>query len=122
MKNIKKITYIGISVLSLTVLGACGTNEVQPEDQSASEEQTENLAGGIMLAGEETPQIVGILKSIEENNEIIITVNGEDILYRLSEGAKTQLDHKEVDIGTEVTFTTFSIGDSTESVAEFVLD
>ena len=121
VKNIKKMTFIGISVLMLTILGACGNTEKQSEGTNETGEQTENLAGGTMLAGEEAPEIVGTLKSIEANDEVIITVNGEDITYRLSEEAKSQMDNKEVELGSEVTFTTFSIGDSTESVAEFIV-
>lgn len=121
MKYIKKMTFALISVLLLTILGACVTTETQPNGKNEAEETSENLAGGIMLAGEEAPEIVGTLKSIGSSDEVIITVNGNDITYRLSEEAKGQLENKEVEIGSEVIFTTFSIGDATESVAEFIV-
>lgn len=105
----------------LAVLGACGNAE-QQNGTTGTEESTENLAGGTMLAGEEAPQITGTLKSIEVNDEVVITVNGNDITYRLSEEAKAQLNSNEVELGSEITFTTFSIGDAKESVAEFIVD
>lgn len=105
----------------LSVLGACG-NAKQENETNETEESTENLAGGTMLAGEEAPQITGTLKSIEANDEVVITVNDNNITYRLSEEAKEQLVNKEVEIGNEVLFTTFSIGDATESVAEFIVE
>jgi len=121
VKNIKKLTCIGVSVLMLSFLAACGSNGNQQDQANETEETVENLAGGTMLAGEQAPEIVGILKSIDEHDEVTITVNGEDTKYRLSEEAKNQLDHKDIEIGNEVTFTTFSIGDATESVAEFIM-
>lgn len=105
----------------LTILGACGNAE-QENETNETEESTENLAGGTMLAGEEAPQITGTLKSIEADDEVVITANGNDITYRLSEEAKEQLDNNEVEIGNEVLFTTFSIGDAKESIAEFIVD
>lgn len=121
VNNIKKLTFIGVSVFMLTVLGACGNAE-QQNGTTETEESAENSAGGIMLAGEEAPQVIGTLKSIEANNEVVITVNGDDITYRLSEEAKAQVDSNEVELGSEITFTTFSIGDAKESVAEFIVD
>ncbi|KGR77263.1 hypothetical protein [Ureibacillus manganicus] len=118
MKNIKKLTFVGVSVFMLAILGACGNTEQQNE----TEESAENLAGGTMLAGEEAPEITGTLKSIESNDEVVITVSGDDVTYRLSEEAKTQLENKEVELGNEITFTTFSIGDAKESVAEFIVE
>ncbi|CAM5216320.1 putative protein OS=Ureibacillus acetophenoni OX=614649 GN=SAMN05877842_106114 PE=4 SV=1 [Ureibacillus acetophenoni] len=118
MKSIKKLTFVGFSVLMLAILGACGN----AEQQNSTEESAEDLAGGTVLAGEEAPEITGTLKSVKANDEVVITVSGTDITYRLSEEAKGQLDNKEVEIGSEVTFTTFSIGDATESVAEFKVE
>jgi hypothetical protein len=121
MKNIKKRTFVWASVLMLSTLGACGNTEQQPEELNETEQTTNNLAAGTMLAGSEAPEMVGTLKSVEENEEVIINVNGKDITYRLSDEAKSQLNQKQVDLGKEITFTTFSIGDSTESVSEFII-
>jgi len=119
VKNIKKLTIIGLSALLLSIIAACGPNDKQQDEATNTEDTTENLAGGIMLAGEEAPEIIGTLVSIEANDEVIITVNGNDITYRLSEESKKQIEDKEVALGSEVTFTTFSIGDAKESVAKF---
>jgi hypothetical protein len=100
----------------MVILGACGfnkSNEIK-EDPTGS-------ATGIMLAGQEAPEIVGILKSIAENDEVIVTVEGQDVIYRLSEEANSQIEGNEVDKGSEVTFTTFSIGDSKETIETFII-
>ncbi|TSI03708.1 hypothetical protein [Lysinibacillus sp. BW-2-10] len=108
-----------ICFLSVFALVGCGSTVEQGEEAPNS---NENLAGGTMLAGEEAPEIKGILKIIEESNEVIITVDSQDIVYRLSERAIEQVKEKIVEPGNEVTFTTFSIGDDKESIAEFIVE
>lgn len=104
--------------LLISILSACGFNL---EHNKEMEQGTTSDASGTMLAGQDAPEIVGILKGIETKEEVIITVEGQDVNYRLSEEAKSQIEEKEVDLGSEVAFTTFSIGDDKESIAEFII-
>ncbi|OLS39201.1 hypothetical protein [Bacillus sp. MRMR6] len=115
----RKLALVMVCFLMLSFLGACGVSKDQNEETG---EETAGNASGIMLAGQEAPEIVGILKSIEANDEVMITVEGQDVQYRLSEEAKSQIDKKEVELDSEVTFTTFSIGDDKETVAEFIIE
>jgi hypothetical protein len=104
--------------LTMSFLGACGFT-VEHNEETGKESAGD--ASGTMLAGQEAPEIVGVLKSVETNDEVIISVDGEDVQYRLSEEAKSQMEAKEVELDSEVTFTTFSIGDDKETVAEFII-
>lgn len=112
MLKIGKMAFLMYCIFFITVLSACGFR---------TEERPTSDANGTVLAGEEAPKRVGILKSMESKEEVVITVEGQDVNYRLSEKAKAQVEGKEVEKGSEVTFTTFSIGDDKETIAEFVI-
>ncbi|MFJ8235829.1 hypothetical protein ACIQ34_08800 [Ureibacillus sp. NPDC094379] len=115
---IKKMKLVIASCFLFTIISACGVNEEKP--QTVIEDEATGNASGITLAGQEPPEIIGTLKQIEAE-EAIITVSGQDVQYRLSDVAKSQIKDQEVDIDQEVTFITFSIGDQKETVAEFIL-
>lgn len=115
MKIIKNGILILVSIFTLSMLAACGFTVEQHE-----EEGTTDSAEGTMLAGEEAPEQVGILKSIA-SEEVVITLEGKDVTYRLSQDAKEQLEKEEVAIKDEVTFTTYSIGDEKETINKFIL-
>lgn len=114
----KKTAYVFVCFLIMLFLAACG---VSNEGQKEPGEQTSGNASGIVLAGQEAPEIKGIIKSIEIKDEVIVTVDGQDVHYRLSDDAKSQIEGKEVEVGSEVTFTTFSIGDNKETIAKFII-
>lgn len=116
--NFRKVTLMFVSILVISILSACGASV---EQDNTSGEGTSGNASGIMLAGQDAPEIVGTLKSIEANVEVIITVDGQDVNYRISEDATAQIEGEEVGIGSEVTFTTFSIGNGKDTVAEFII-
>ncbi|WP_088035215.1 hypothetical protein [Evansella clarkii] len=103
-------------IFILAVLGGCASADNE-NDQGESE--SGGNASGIMLAGEEPPEVSGTVKSIESEDEIIITVNGVDKVYRLSEDAKNQLKDSVIEEGTKVTFTVYTIGDDKETIGEF---
>jgi hypothetical protein len=109
--------FVSICIISLLFLGACGFTVEEHEDSGTG--STDNNAGGTMLAGQELPETVGILKSYDSTEEVIMTVDGEDIAYRLSENALKQLESNEISTGSEVTFTTYSIGDDKETIDQF---
>lgn len=44
------------------------------------------------------------------------------LIFRLSEQAKSQIESKNMEIGSTVTFTTFSIGDDKKTISEFNLN
>lgn len=115
--NIRKLAVTIVCCMFLSILTACG---VTKEQNVESEEGVTGGSSGIVLAGQEAPEIAGIIKNIEIE-EIIITVEGQDVHYHLSEKAKSQLDAKEVEIGSTVTFTTFSIGDNKETIEAFTI-
>ncbi|MEN2767736.1 hypothetical protein [Ornithinibacillus xuwenensis] len=106
-----------VSLFGLLFLGACGFTVEEHEDSGL--ESTDENTSGTMLAGQEAPETVGTIKSIDSSDEIIITVEGEDITYRLSEDAKKQLESNSYESGTEVTFTTYTIGDDKETIDQF---
>ena len=116
MLKMKKIALVLGSFLLMSVLGACGINGEQNVEVG---EETSGDASGIMLAGGEATEITGIIKSIKTNDEVIITVEGQDVNYRLSEESKKQIEEKEVYVGSNVSFTTFSIGDNKETIEKF---
>lgn len=101
-----------ICFVTISTLAGCGD---QPK---INEESTDDITG-ILLAGQEAPELTGVLKSIQNNNEAVLVIEGRDVVYHLSEEAKTQI--KNIDLGSEVVFTTFSIGDSKETIAEFIV-
>ena len=117
MLKMKNIVLVFGCFLLLSVLGGCGLNG---EQNTEVEEETSGDASGIMLAGGESTEVTGIIKSIKTTeDEVIITVENQDVTYRLSEDSKRQIEEKEVDIGSEVSFTTFSIGDNKETIEKF---
>ncbi|MEW9053110.1 MAG: hypothetical protein AB2392_18265 [Neobacillus sp.] len=118
MLKMRKLALVMFCFLVMSFLGACGVSKEQNEEIG---EETSGNASGIMLADQEAPEIVGVLKSMEADDEVLITVEGKDVQYRLSEEAKSQIEAKEVELDSEVTFTTFSIGDDKETVAEFII-
>lgn len=115
LKNIKMVIVM-VCFSLMSILGACGSTV----DEEMGKGTTGN-ANGTVLAGQEAPEKVGILKSMEANGEVIITVEGQDVNYRLSEEAKRQIEGTEVEIGSEVTFTTYSIGDEKENIDKFII-
>lgn len=115
MQNRKYFLIITI-LITLILLGACGENTDEHEHSDA-DSTDENLTG-IMLAGKDLPEQVGLLKSVN-NDEVIITIDNKDITYRLSEDAKIQLDSEQVESGSEVSFTTYTIGDEMETIDRF---
>lgn len=117
MLNIRNIAIGIVCCLLLSILGACG---IAGEKKVETGEGSTGDAAGTVLAGEEAAKIIGILKSIETNEEVIIAVVGQDVHYRLSEEAQSQIEGKEVDLGSEVTFRTYSIGDDKETIDEFI--
>ncbi|MGX6445688.1 hypothetical protein ACWM35_20925 [Neobacillus sp. K501] len=116
--KIRKVALMVVCSLFLSILAACGgTKELKVETEGG----VSDGASGIVLAGQKAPEIVGIIENIEAD-EVMVTVDGQDVQYRLSDKAKEQLDAKEVEIGSTVTFTTFSIGDNKETIDEFVIN
>ncbi len=114
MKNLALV--LGCFLL-ISVLSACGFTGQKTND--IGDEASGDISG-IMLAGGETTEITGIVKSIKTaEDEVIITVENQDVNYRLSEEAKKQIEGKEVEIGSNVSFTTFSIGDNKETIEKF---
>jgi len=107
----KNALFISCFVL-ITILAGCNSN-------NPNNEETTGAASGIVLAGQEAPEIKGVFKSIEANDEVILTIEGKDVVYRLSDQAKTQIE--KIKLGGEVIFTTFSIGDTQDTVAEFIV-
>ncbi|WP_133058588.1 DUF3953 domain-containing protein [Halalkalibacter urbisdiaboli] len=116
--DMRKMALVMACFLLMSILGACGFTVEQNEEFG---EGTTGDANGTVPAGQEAPEIVGFLKSIETKEEVIITVGEQDVHYRLSEEAKSQIEGKEVDIDSEVTFTTYSIGDDQETIDEFII-
>ncbi|KHF38905.1 hypothetical protein [Halalkalibacter okhensis] len=116
MHIIKNVLVI-VTLLTVTLLGACGINE---EKNKEIGEVEFNSVGGIMLAGEELPEVVGVIKSIESLEEVIIYVDGQEVSYRLSDEAKSQITAKELESGDEVIFTTYSIGDDKATIDTFI--
>ncbi|MET3699576.1 hypothetical protein SAMN05877753_11248 [Bacillus oleivorans] len=119
MLNIRKMAVGIVCFLIISILGACGNADVQ---NAESGEGPTGDAAGTVLAGQEAPEIAGIIKSVETDEEVIITVGGQDVNYRLSEEAKSQIEGKEVEIGSEVTFSTYSIGDDKETIDQFIIE
>jgi hypothetical protein len=113
----RKYIIITVSTFSLLLLGACGFNVEKNEESGV--ETTDNNAAGITLAGQEPVEQVGIIKSFDSTDEVIITVDQEDITYRLSEDAKEQIESNEIVKGAKVTFTTYTIGDEMETIDKF---
>ncbi|UTR10014.1 hypothetical protein MM300_19370 [Evansella sp. LMS18] len=107
------------TILILAILGGCAFAD---NENDQGEADSGGNASGIMLAGEEPPEVSGTVKSIESEDEIIITVNGVDKVYRLSEDAKNQLKDSVIEEGSEVTFTVYTIGDDKETIGEFKTD
>lgn len=109
----KRLALIMAGICLLFILGACG---------AATEDDEETVSGaeGTMPAGEELPETIGVLKSMESAEKVIISVDGEDVIYRLSADAIDQIENEEVDYDTEVTFTTYSIGDDMETIDRFI--
>lgn len=118
MLKIRKMALVMVCFFLMLILGACGFTEEHNEEIG---DKAKGDANGTVLAGQEAPEIEGILKSIETKEEVIITVEGQDVNYGLSEKAKSQIEGKEVDIGSEVTFTPYSIGDDKETIDEFFI-
>ena len=116
MLKMKNIVLVFGCFLLMSVLGACGMNGEQNAEVG---EETSGDASGIMLAGGEATEITGIIKSIKTNDEVIITVEGQEVTYRLSDESKKQVEEKEVEVGSNVYFTTFSIGDNKETIEKF---
>lgn len=119
MQNRNNI-FVICSIISLTLLTACGFSVEHKEDSGV--ESTDDNLSGTMLAGEDLPEQIGLLKSINDNDEVIITIDNKDITYRLSEDAKEQLDTSQVELGAEVTFTTYTIGDEMETIDRFHME
>jgi uncharacterized protein YcfL len=116
--NLRKKALAIVCCLLLSILASCGSKK---EQNVETEQEVTGDASGIVLAGQEAPKIEGVIKSLETNEEVIVIVDGQDVHYRLSDKAKSQLDDKEVEIGSTVTFTTFSIGDNKETIDEFII-
>lgn len=117
MLKMKNIALVFGCFLFMAVLGACGFIGEQKSDAGLD---SPGDASGIMLAGGESTEVTGIIKSIKTTeDEVIVTVENQDVTYRLSEDSKRQIEEKEVDIGSEVSFTTFSIGDNKETIEKF---
>ena len=119
MIRLRKTAFVMFCISIMSILAACGV--AQEKTEELGYEATGN-ATGTVLAGQDSPELTGILKSLENQDEVILTVDGQDVNYRLSEEAKNQIDGKEVAIGSQVTFTTFSIGDDKESIDVFIID
>jgi len=116
---VKKLAVLMIGVLTLFVLGACGFTVEQHEEMGGGS-TSENA--GTMPAGQEAPEQVGVLKEIQSSGIVVITVDGQDVTYRLSEDAKAQIESEDVKDGDEVTFTTYSIGDDQETIDKFKIE
>ncbi|MBU9723558.1 MULTISPECIES: hypothetical protein [Bacillaceae] len=119
MIRLKWVIVVLGTIFSVILVSACGSTE----EQVGQELEVGNKGdiSGIMLAGEDAPEVNGTFVSAEEEDEVIITVNGNDVIYRLSEDAKRQVDNNEVEQGIEVTFTTYSIGDAKETIDKFII-
>jgi hypothetical protein len=88
---------------------------VTVEHNEEKGESSTGDANGTVLAGQEPTEIVGILKSIETEEKVIITAEHQNVNDRLSEEAKGQIKGKEVNIGSKITFTTYSMGDDNDN-------
>jgi len=106
-------------VLTLFVLVACGFT-VEKHEEMGGGSTSENA--GTMPAGQEAPEQVGVLKEIQSSGDVVITVEGQDVIYRLSEDAKAQIKSEDVKDGDEVTYTTYSIGDDRETIDKFIIE
>lgn len=115
MLNIKRTLFI-LAVIGLLLLGGCGFIVEQNEEIG---EEVPNGAAGIMLAGQELPEVSGIIQSFVAEDEVIILVDGQEKTYRLSEDARNQVEEQSVAIGSEVTFSTYTIGDDKETIDSF---
>ncbi|QHE52806.1 hypothetical protein [Pontibacillus sp. HMF3514] len=118
MLQVKKLAVLMISVFTLVILGACGFTVEQHEEMGGGDTGNEQ---GTMPAGQEAPEQEGVLKGIESKDVVVITVDGQDVTYRLSEDAKAQIENEDVKDGDEVTFTTYSIGDDRETIDKFII-
>lgn len=118
MLTFRKVALVMMCIFLFSMLGACGFTVEKNEEIGQG---TTGDASGTMLAGQQAEEKVGVLRSIEENEEVIITLGGQDVNYRLSEDAKSQIEGKKVELGSEVTFTTYSIGDAKETISEFII-
>ncbi|MFD1738138.1 hypothetical protein ACFSCX_16545 [Bacillus salitolerans] len=118
MLKIRKMTFALVGFFLLTIVGACGFTVEQHEDMG---EETTSGASGTVLAGQEAPEITGTIESIE-SEEVVITVDGQEVTFRLSEDSKKQIQDGEVDSGDAVTFTTYSIGDDKQTIDQFILE
>lgn len=107
-----KNAFFIIFFVLLTIVAGCVSND-------PNHSVTSGDASGIVLAGQESPEIIGVLKSIKANDEVVLTIEGKDVIYRLSDTAKKQIE--EIELSSEVIFTTFSIGDHKETIAKFIL-
>lgn len=116
---LKKLAVLMISVMIIFVLGACGFTVEQHEEMGGGS-TSENA--GTMPAGQEAPEQVGVLKEVQSLGIVIITVDGQDVTYRLSEDAKAQIESEDVKDGDEVTYTIYSIGDDRETIDKFIIE
>jgi hypothetical protein len=115
----KKVLFlIASSVMTFSILVGCGND--QEESIGVNEQNHSSGAEGTQLAGQQSPALTGELVGEIENDMVKVNVEGKVKTFRLSEDAKSQLSKQLVKVGDAVTFTTFSIGDTTLTIDSFL--